>query len=116
MNILEAYKALFGIKQSDEYKVLVSKNQGLKFVREGKYTLMEQNPHKSSVYADLARQGHNVAWLFEDNKYKAVVIDGVIAEASNPMIRDLAVALALLSQARSNTDVYTSLKKLGLQI
>ena len=116
MNILDAYKALFGIKKSDEYKVLVSKKQGLRFVREGKYMLMEQNPHKHSVYADLARNGHNVAWLFEGNKYKAVVIDGVIAESTNPMIRDVAVALSLLSQARNNTSVYTSLKNLGLQI
>lgn len=116
MNVLEAYKVLFGIKKNDEYKVLVSKKQGLRFIREDKYMLMEQNKNKQSVYAGLVRNGHKVAWLFEGNKYKFVVIDGIVAEASNTMIRDVAVALSLLSQARNNTSVYTALKNLGLQI
>ncbi len=116
MNILKAYKVLFDINKNDEYKVLVSKKQKLRFVKKDEFTLMEQNKNRNSVYADLARNGHKVAWLFKSGKYVAVVIDGVVSESDNPMIREVAVALSLLSNARNNTNVYTALKRLNLQI
>ena len=41
-------------------------------------TLIEQNPKKSSDWADLARQGRRVAWVMRDGEYLARVVDGEV--------------------------------------
>jgi hypothetical protein len=40
--------------------------------------LIEQNPKKSSQWAELARQGHRVAWVMRDGEYLARVLDGEV--------------------------------------
>ena len=40
--------------------------------------LIEQNPKKSSEWADLARAGRRVAWLMRDGRYLARVVDGEV--------------------------------------
>lgn len=41
-------------------------------------TLIEQNPKKSSDWADLARNGRRVAWVMRDGEYLARVVDGEV--------------------------------------
>ena len=40
--------------------------------------LVEQNPKKSSAWADLARAGRRVAWVMRDGRYLARVVDGEV--------------------------------------
>ena len=40
--------------------------------------LVEQNPRKSSEWADLARSGRRVAWVMRDGRYLARVVDGEV--------------------------------------
>ncbi len=40
--------------------------------------LIEQNPKKSSEWAELARAGRRVAWLMRDGRYLARVVDGEV--------------------------------------
>ena len=40
--------------------------------------LIEQNPKKSSEWAELARSGRRVAWLMRDGRYLARVVDGEV--------------------------------------
>jgi hypothetical protein len=40
--------------------------------------LIEQNPKKSSEWAELARSGRRVAWVMRDGRYLARVVDGEV--------------------------------------
>jgi hypothetical protein len=40
--------------------------------------LIEQNPRKSSEWAELARAGRRVAWVMRDGRYLARVVDGEV--------------------------------------
>ena len=40
--------------------------------------LIEQNPKKSSEWAELANRGHRVAWVMRDGRYLARVVDGEV--------------------------------------
>lgn len=40
--------------------------------------LIEQNPQKSSEWAELARKGHRIAWVMRDGEYLARVVDGEV--------------------------------------
>ena len=40
--------------------------------------LVEQNPKKSSEWADLARSGRRVAWVMRDGHYLARVVEGEV--------------------------------------
>lgn len=40
--------------------------------------LVEQNPKKESEWAELARNGHQVAWVMRDGEYLARVVDGEV--------------------------------------
>jgi hypothetical protein len=40
--------------------------------------LIEQNPKKSSEWAQLARGGRRVAWVMRDGHYLARVVDGEV--------------------------------------
>jgi hypothetical protein len=40
--------------------------------------LVEQNPKKSSEWAELARAGGRVAWVMRDGRYLARVVDGEV--------------------------------------
>jgi len=52
---------------------------GLRYVDlGGGAVLVEQNPKKTSEWAELARQGRRVAWLLRDGEYLARVVDGEV--------------------------------------
>jgi hypothetical protein len=40
--------------------------------------LIEQNPQKSSEWAELARSGRRIAWVMRDGRYLARVVDGEV--------------------------------------
>jgi hypothetical protein len=40
--------------------------------------LVEQNPRKSSEWAELAREGRRVAWVMRDGRYLARVVEGEV--------------------------------------
>jgi len=40
--------------------------------------LIEQNPKKSSEWAELARAGRRIAWVMRDGRYLARVVDGEV--------------------------------------
>ncbi|HEV7892301.1 MAG TPA: hypothetical protein VGP08_16765 [Pyrinomonadaceae bacterium] len=73
--ILVAFEKLFGGGRG----VRRFQRSGLRYVElpEGA-TLIEQNPKKSSEWADLARQGRRVAWVMRDGEYLARVVDGEV--------------------------------------
>jgi hypothetical protein len=45
--------------------------------------LVEQNPQKSSEWAELARQGHRIAWVMREGEYLARVVDGEVVMLVN---------------------------------
>jgi hypothetical protein len=55
------------------------RNSGLRHVElPNGATLIEQNPKKSSEWAELARAGRRVAWVMRDGAYLARVVDGEV--------------------------------------
>ena len=73
--ILVAFEKLFGGGRG----VRRFPRSGLRFVElpEGA-VLVEQNPKKTSEWAQLARSGHRVAWVMRDGAYLARVVDGEV--------------------------------------
>jgi hypothetical protein len=73
--ILVAFEKLFGGGRG----VRRFSRSGLRYVEltEGA-TLIEQNPKKSSEWAELARRGRRVAWVMRDGEYLARVVDGEV--------------------------------------
>ncbi len=73
--ILVAFEKLFGGGRG----VQRFKRSGLRYVDlpEGAI-LIEQNPHKESDWANLAHQGHRIAWAMRDGEYLARVMDGEV--------------------------------------
>jgi hypothetical protein len=73
--ILVAFEKLFGGGRG----VRRFKRSGLRHVElAGGAVLVEQNPRKGSEWAELARGGHNVAWVLRDGEYLARVVDGEV--------------------------------------
>jgi hypothetical protein len=71
--ILVAFEKLFGGGRG----VRRFPRSGVRYVElEGGAVLVEQNPKKQSVWAELARRGHRVAWVMRDGAYLARVVDG----------------------------------------
>ncbi|MFW9964066.1 MAG: hypothetical protein ACFFCX_10905 [Candidatus Sifarchaeia archaeon] len=48
----------------------------VRLVERGGYTYIEQNPHKDSRWAKLAKQGHQIMWVMQGRKYLAQIKDG----------------------------------------
>ena len=73
--ILVAFEKLFGGGRG----VRRFQRSGLRHVEltEGA-TLIEQNPKKTSEWAELARGGRRVAWVMRDGEYLARVVDGEV--------------------------------------
>lgn len=73
--ILVAFEKLFGGGRG----VRRFSRSGLRYVAlpEGA-TLIEQNPKKSSEWAELSRSGRRVAWVMRDGQYLARVVDGEV--------------------------------------
>ena len=73
--ILVAFEKLFGGGRG----VRRFRQSGLRHVELAHdCVLVEQNPKKSSEWADLARRGRRVAWLMRDGQYLARVVDGEV--------------------------------------
>ena len=71
--ILVAFEKLFGGGRG----VGRFSRSGLRHVKlGGGAVLVEQNPRKSTEWAQLAREGRRVAWLLRDGEYLARVVDG----------------------------------------
>lgn len=74
MTMFDYYDALFD--ENTELEVKTSKI-GLRYIDINEhFRIMEQNAAKDSKYAQMARDGKKVAWIFKDGKYKYVVVDG----------------------------------------
>lgn len=73
--ILVAFEKLFGGGRG----VRRLSRSGLRHVKlAGDAVLVEQNPKKSSEWAELARRGRRVAWVLRDGEYLARVVDGEV--------------------------------------
>lgn len=79
---LKAFEAIFDGHESmhideEDYFVERTPSAGLRFVKIGKYSFLEQNPNKSSRWAKLANEGHKILWVLEGQRYLAQVRDAV---------------------------------------
>jgi hypothetical protein len=74
--ILAAYEKLFGDNRSEVQRF---KQSGVQYVplSDG-MILVEQNQHKESHWAKMAREGHKIAWLIKGGEFLARVIDGKV--------------------------------------
>ena len=73
--ILVAFEKLFGGGRG----VKKFARSGLRYAQlPGGAVLIEQNPKKRSEWAELANQGHRVAWVMRDGSYLARVVDGEV--------------------------------------
>ena len=73
--ILVAFEKLFGGGRG----VRRFRQSGLRHVELPRDAiLIEQNPKKSSDWAELARAGRRVAWVMRDGRYVARVVDGEV--------------------------------------
>jgi hypothetical protein len=73
--ILVAFEKLFGGGRG----VKKFSRSGLRYVNLASGAiLVEQNPKKRSEWAELANQGRQVAWVMQDGKYLARVVDGEV--------------------------------------
>ena len=73
--ILVAFEKLFGGGRG----VRRFRQSGLRHVElPHDCVLIEQNPKRSSEWAELARSGRRVAWVMRDGRYLARVVDGEV--------------------------------------
>lgn len=61
------------------HKVLKSASNGCRYVNYkdsvlGPVMIMEQNPKKSSVYAERARKGETISWVIPQNNHQSWVL------------------------------------------
>jgi len=59
------------------YPVEIIRPAYLRTVSFGPYRFIEQNPEKDSRWAEMARDGHEICWIFKQGKYYGQVIDGM---------------------------------------
>ena len=74
------YDAIFHDKDSVEidgtvYPIKFTSRAGLRKVTISDYLFIEQNPDKSSQWAQKAREGHEIMWVMKGRKYLARVMD-----------------------------------------
>ena len=68
LDAVELDGEVFPINQTSKSKV--------RLVKRDSYTYIEQNPHKSSQWAKLAQEGHQIMWVMQGRRYLAQVKDG----------------------------------------
>lgn len=77
----KAFEAIFSddkmVEYGDKQRTIKHSARGLRFVVIGRYTFLEQNPKKNSVWGKLARDGHKILWIIEDGDYVGQVRDSV---------------------------------------
>ena len=78
---LQIFKALFS-KQSEvevageSFPINIFKSKKLRYVDLYGFRFIEQNQKKSSKWAQMAREGTQIMWVFRGRTYYARVIDG----------------------------------------
>jgi len=78
---LKIYEAIFGGQESveinhDSYAIDRTSKSKLLSVTIGPLFFVEQNPKKSSKWAEMAREGHQIMWVMRGRSYLARVMDG----------------------------------------
>ncbi|MFX0045447.1 MAG: hypothetical protein ACFE8Z_06340 [Candidatus Hermodarchaeota archaeon] len=78
---LKIFDAIFGGQESVEigdetYPVEKTSKSNLLSVRIDPLFFVEQNPSKSSKWAEKAREGHRIMWVMKGRSYLARVMDG----------------------------------------
>ena len=63
-------------KETCSLSVLTS-SQGLRYVKTQVGTFMEQNPRKTSRFAQMAREGHHLTWVIREGPW-GFIQDGTI--------------------------------------
>ena len=78
---MQIFKALFS-KQSEvevageSFPISIFKSKKLRYVDLYGFRFIEQNPAKTSKWAQMARDGAKIMWVFRGRSYFARVIDG----------------------------------------
>jgi len=78
---LQIFKALFS-KQSEvevageSFPIKDFKSKKLRYVDLYGFRFIEQNPAKASKWAQMAREGTKIMWVFRGRSYYARVLDG----------------------------------------
>jgi hypothetical protein len=78
---LIAYEAIFSNQESImidriEYQLDRTPKANLRFFKIEGYSFLEQNPKKSSHWANLAREGSLIMWVMKGRRYLGQVRDG----------------------------------------
>ncbi len=78
---LKVYEAVFGGQATVEvdgvtYVIEKSSKSRLRSVEIDGLAFIEQNPHKDSRWAQLARDGSRIMWVMKGRQYVARVMDG----------------------------------------
>jgi hypothetical protein len=78
---ITAFDAIFGGSDTVEiddnvYPIRQTSKSKVRLVERGGYTYIEQNPHKNSKWAKLAKEGHQIMWVMQGRRYLAQVKDG----------------------------------------
>ena len=78
---LSIYEAIFGGQESVEiggvaYPIERTSKSNLLSVRIDPLFFVEQNPSKSSKWAEMAREGHQIMWVLKGRSYLARIMDG----------------------------------------
>ncbi|MHA3964638.1 MAG: hypothetical protein AM325_013990 [Candidatus Thorarchaeota archaeon SMTZ1-45] len=62
--------------EGEIYAITQTSRSKVKLVERDGYTYIQQNPHKDSRWAKLAREGHQIMWVMQGRKYLAQIKDG----------------------------------------
>ncbi len=62
--------------EDKKYTVNILLKSGLRYVDLGGFRFIEQNPDKSSKWAQMAREGKQIIWVFKGGTYYARVVEG----------------------------------------
>jgi hypothetical protein len=68
LDVVDIRGKMIPIDQTSRSKVRLVKHEG--------YTYIEQNPHKDSRWAKLAKEGHQIMWVMQGRRYLAQIKDG----------------------------------------
>jgi hypothetical protein len=77
----KAFEAIFNDYKMMEWegkqRAIKHSARGLKFLVIDRYTFIEENPKKNSIWGKLTRDGHKILWIIEDGDSVGQVRDGV---------------------------------------
>jgi hypothetical protein len=74
------YDAIFQNKSAAEidgimYAIVKTSKSKVRLIEYDGLTYIEQNPHKSSRWAEEAREGHRILWVMQGRRYLARIRD-----------------------------------------